>query len=410
MPKQIVQLSDLKVKQAKPAEKAFKLYDGHGLFVLVTPTGGKWWRLRYLFRGKEQLLSLGTYPEVGVSSAREEAKRLREQLAAGRDPAAARRADRMADCGRDTFEAVGREWYERNASGWSDTHRATILERLERDVFPWLKDRPIADIEAPEVLAVLRRVEDRGAEETARRERQVIGQIFRYGIATARCKSDPAAHLVGALAKPSQRHFPAITNENELGQLLQAMWDYRGTAVVKAALRLTTLLLLRPGELRRLKWGWVDLEKRLVEIPGDFMKNALPHLVPLARQVVAELEELRPVTGESEYVFPAGWGGSRPMSEAGVLQALRRLGYGKEQLVAHSFRTTASTLLNESMKWSADAVELQLAHKPKDRIRAIYNRAQRLDERTRMMQWWADRLDTLRLGTERRIVALGEKQ
>lgn len=404
MPKQIVPLNDLKVRNAKAGPAPVKLFDGGGLFLHVAPTGKKTWRWKYRHQGKERLIVLGGYPSMGLAEAREAAAKQRRILGSRRDPVAVRI---RGEGGQDTFATVAAEWYRKTSPAWAESHAATVTERLDRDILPWLGPLPVDAIKPADVLACLRRVESRGAAETARRERQMIGQIFRYGVASARCENDPSAALVGALEKPSVRHFPAITDEAELGCMLRAMWTYPGSLPVQIALRLTPMLLLRPGELRKLEWAWVKFDKALVELPGEIMKNGQPHLVPLARQAMDALEEMRALTGNHRWVFPCGAAGrNRPLSEAAVLSALRRMGFTRDQTVAHSFRSTASTILNESGLWTPDAIEMQLAHAQKDRIRGIYNRAQRLEERRKMMQWYADKLDGLRLTMRKEKTAL----
>ncbi len=398
-------MTELAVRQAKPGPKDYSLYDAGGLYVIVKTTGAKWWRWRYTFLGKKKTLSLGVHPHVSLAAARETARKYNHMCLEGRDPGAARKGEAKAQA--DTFEAVAREWFARNLPTWKPSHSHSVIRRLERDVFPWLGGRPVAEIDAKEVLPVLRRVSDAGKRETAKREKQIVGQVFRYAAALGMCSGDPTSCLDKMLPPPRTKHYPAITDERELGELLRAMWDYPGGLIVRVALKLSAYAMLRPGEVRKTEWAWVNLEKKLIEYPVGSMKdNDRPHLVPITRQIAQLLEEIRPLSGQGRYLFPCGWGGKdgRPMSEAGVLQALRRLGYTKDQLCAHSFRTTASTILNESHQWSADAIELQLHHAPKNQIRAIYNRAQLLDERRAMLQWYCDKLDQLRTSAEAKPV------
>jgi integrase len=276
-------------------------------------------------------------------------------------------------------------------------HAATILRRLERDVLPWLGTWPIDEITAPGVLAVLRRVESRGALETAHRINQICSQVFRYGIATGRAHRDPSADLRGALPPALEKHHAALTKPADVAGLLRAIGGYQGSFVVRCALRLAPLVFVRPGELRKVEWTEVDLEEATWRIPAAKMKMRTEHLVPLARQSVEILRELHPLTGSARYIFPGARTNSRPMSENAITAALRRMGYGREEMTGHGFRTLASTLLNE-MGWSADAIERQLAHGERDEIRGAYNRAEYLVERRRMMQAWSDYLDGLAAG------------
>jgi integrase len=392
-------LTDTAARQAKSGPTARKLFDAGGLYLLVTPSGGKWWRFKYRFGGKEKLLSLGTYPEVSLKGAREARAEARKLLGAGRDPGAERKAVKTALVRQvaGSFEAVAREWFGRFSASWVPEHAATILRRLERDVLPWLGTQPINEITAPEVLAVLRRVESRGALETAHRINQICSQVFRYAIATGRAHRDPSADLRGALPPALEKHHAALTKPADVAGLLRAIAGYQGSFVVRCALRLAPLVFVRPGELRKAEWTEIDLEEATWRIPAPKMKMRTEHLIPLSRQSVEVLQELHPFTGNGRYVFPGVRTTSRPMSENAVTAALRRMGYSREEMTGHGFRTLASTLLNE-MGWSADAIERQLAHGERDEIRGAYNRAEYLAERRRMMQAWSDYLGSLAAG------------
>lgn len=396
-------LTDTAVRNAKPGTTARKLYDGRGLFVQVVPAGGKWWRFRYSFDGKEKLLSLGTYPDIGVKQARDRRDEARKLLAEGKDPSAERQTDRAVrrEAVRQdlAFEKIAREWFDRFKPNWAEGHADTIIRRLERDIFPWLGDRRIDEISAVELLEALRRVEARGALETAHRIAQICGQVFRYAIATGRAKRDPSADLRGALPPVKERHHAALTKPSEVAALLRAIDGYKGSFVTRCALRLAPHVFVRPGELRAAEWREIDLDEGVWKIPAARMKGRREHIVFLSRQAVGILRELHPLTGEGRFVFPSIRTASRPMSEGTVLGALRRLEYEKSEMSGHGFRSLASSLLNE-LGFSPDAIERQLAHAEPNTIRAAYDRSERLEERRRMMQSWSDYLDKLTRGGE----------
>jgi len=396
-------LTDTAVRNAKPGTTARKLYDGRGLFVQVVPAGGKWWRFRYSFDGKEKLLSLGTYPDIGVKQARDRRDEARKLLAEGKDPSAERQTDRAVrrEAVRQdlAFEKIAREWFDRFRLNWAEGHADTIIRRLERDIFPWLGDRRIDEISAVELLEALRRVEARGALETAHRIAQICGQVFRYAIATGRAKRDPSADLRGALPPVKERHHAALTKPSEVAALLRAIDGYKGSFVTRCALRLAPHVFVRPGELRAAEWREIDLDEGVWKIPAARMKGRREHIVFLSRQAVGILRELHPLTGEGRFVFPSIRTASRLMSEGTVLGALRRLEYEKSEMSGHGFRSLASSLLNE-LGFSPDAIERQLAHAEPNTIRAAYDRSERLEERRRMMQSWSDYLDKLTRGGE----------
>jgi integrase len=396
-------LTDIAIRKAKPRPSTFKMFDGQGLYLEVNPAGGKWWRWKYRFAKKERRLSLGVYPEVGLKEARDRCYDARKQLDKGIDPGMARKAEKLAQGGGESFEAVAREWHGRFSGGWVDSHGDRILRRLEVDLFPWLGRRPITEIKAPELLAVLRRIEARGALETAHRAMQNCGQVFRYAVATGRAERDPTGDLRGALPVPKEKHHASITDPKMVGELLRAIEAYEGAAVTKSALRLAPLVFVRPGELRHAEWGEFDFEKAEWRIPAARMKMREQHIVPLSRQAVEILRELepqtnRPIMGKPDaprYVFPGERSRLRPMSNNAILAALRRLGYAKEEMTGHGFRSMASTLLHE-IGWNHQAIERQLAHAERNAVSAAYNFAEHLPERRRMMQEWADHLDALR--------------
>ena len=388
-------LTDTAVRNARPGTKPFKLFDGGGLYLLIHSNGGRWWRLKYRHDGKEKLLSLGTYPEVGLKDARAKRDEARKQLAAGIEPGEHRKATKAAKA--DSLEAVAREWFAKYSRGWSLGHAERMKRRLERDIFPWLSGRPVRDVTAPELLAVLRRIEARGALDVAHRAHQDLGRIFHYAIATGRAERNPATDIRGALPPVQQTHHAAIIDPKAVGELLRAIDGYRGTPEVRAALRLAPLVFVRPGELRKAEWAEIDLGAAEWRIPASKMNMRELHIVPLSRQAVEVLRELYPLTGSRQYVFPGARTPARPMSENSVNAALRRMGYTKDEMTGHGFRSLASTLLNEQ-GWHRDAIERQLAHGERDAVRAAYNYAEHLPERRKMMQAWADYLDGLKAG------------
>jgi integrase len=390
-------LTDTAIRKVKAMGKRVRLYDGAGLYLEVVPAGGRWWRLKYRFAGKEKLLSLGVYPEVRLADARVRCAEARKLLADGIDPSVHRRAQRTArtEKAANTFEVVAREWFEKNSPGWAPSHATRVLSRLERDVFPYIGGRPIGELAPPEVLRVLQRIENRNVLETAHRVRTDIGAVFRYAIVTGRADRDAAADLRGALKPTNPEHFAAVTDSGTLGELLRALWGYQdGTPVVVAALKLAPMLFVRPGELRSAKWADIDLDAGEWKFTAS--KTKTPHLVPLAPQAVAILRELQPLTGRGPYVFPSARSNQRPMSNNAVTAALRRMGIERAVTCGHGFRATARTLLDEVLGYRVDLIEAQLAHAVKDANGRAYNRTSFLPERRKMMQGWADYLDRLR--------------
>jgi len=387
-------LSDAAVRNAKPIGRPIKLFDERGLFLLISPAGGKWWRFRYRFGGKHKMLSMGVYPDVSLRDARERREAARKLLANNIDPGEERKAVKAtgAERAQNSFEVIAREWFARFSPNWASGHSDKIIRRLERDIFPWIGGRPIAEIIAPEILATLRRIESRGAIETAHRAQQNCSQVFRYAVATGRAQRDPTGDLRGALSPVKERHHASITDPKKVGELMRAIGGYQGSIVTKCALQLAPLTFVRPGELRRAEWAEFDLESAEWRIPAARMKAREQHIVPLSRQALAALQELYAVTGEKKYLFPGARTNGRPMSENTVNAALRRLGYSREEMTGHGFRSMASTLLNEQ-GWHRDAIERQLAHAERNAVRAAYNYAEHLPERRKMMQAWADYLD-----------------
>jgi integrase len=409
-------LSDTTIKNAKSREKPFKVFDERGLYLLVAPTGSKGWRFRYAHGGREKLLSLGLYPDVSLKRAREKRDEFRKLVADGIDPSVKRQTEKHARA--ETFESVAREWMEREETVREEKAEKTgrtpsdtiplMRRRLELYIFPRVGAQPIASVTAPELLAALRRIEVRGRHETARRVRSSCGRIFRYAIATGRAERDVAADLKGALVTVEPQNFAAITEPRRIGELLRAIDTYQGQPPVMFALKLAPLLFVRPGELRAAEWSEIDLDATVQvgkqtkpapewRIPAERMKMGTPHIVPLATQAVALLRELHAHTGTGRLLFPGLRSRERPMSDNTLNAALRRLGFAKDEMTTHGFRSTASTRLNE-MGFPPDVIELQLAHKPRDKVRSAYNRAERLEERRAMLQSWADYCDALREG------------
>ncbi len=385
------------INKAEPRLKPYKLYDFKGLYVLVNPNGGKYFRYNYRTpEGKVKTLALGVFPDVSLEEAREKVKESRSLLKQGLDPSEYKKQDKAGKTSqKDAFETIAREWYVKYLPSWVRKHGEIILLRLEHNVFPWLGSRPINKITAPELLQVLRRIEERGANETAHRIRSLCGQIFRYGIATGRCERDPAADLKGALTPVKQKHMAAITNPIDVGGLLRAIDEYRGSFVTKCALKLAALLFVRPGELRNAEWKEMDLDHAEWRIPAEKMKMKREHIVPLAPQAVSILREVYPLTSSSRYVFPNPRSLLRAMSENAVLAALRRMGYEKTEMTGHGFRAMASTLLHEQ-GWPSEIIELQLAHIDSNKVREAYNHAKHITKRREMMESWANYLDKLR--------------
>ncbi|MCK4121062.1 integrase arm-type DNA-binding domain-containing protein [Ralstonia pseudosolanacearum] len=398
-------LTDTAIRNAKPADKPIKLFDGGGLFLHVTPAGQRYWRLKYRFAGKEKLLAIGVYPEVGLKEARdrrEEAKRL---LGEGVDPSVERKVRKVATVERaaNSFEAVAREWHAKYAPGWSESNTKKVLARLENDVFPWLGGRPIAELKAPELLAVCRRVESRGALDTAHRVLQTCGQIFRYAVATGRAERDPSGDLRGALPPAKGKHYAAPTDPKEVAGLLRMFDGFTGTFVVKCALLLAPMLFVRPGELRAAEWADVDLEAGEWRFVSS--KRDVPHIVPLSTQAVAVLRDLHALTGHGRYLFPGARDKAKPMSEAAINAALKRMGVDtQKEFTGHGVRPIARTILREVLGFEAEVIELQLAHRKKDPNGAAYDRVAFLTVRKQMMQAWADYLDELKRGAK--VIAL----
>jgi integrase len=384
-------LTTAKIQNTPPQKKTVRLFDGRGLYLEIAPTGSRWWRFKYRFAGKEKRISLGVYPDVGLKKARDRRDEMRKLVADGIDPSAARKQEKLMalDAALNTFEAIAREWFEKHSPNWEASYSVKLLARLEANVFPWLGDRPIRDIKAPELLSVLRRVESRGVLETAHRLMNYCGNIYRYAVATGRAERDISADLRGALPPSTPRHHASVTEPQGVAALLRAIDGYRGSNVTRYALQLAPLVFVRPGELRKAEWSEIDLEAGEWRIPAERMKMKAKHIVPLSMQAVAILRAMQPLTGKGRYVFPGARSRERCMSENTVNGGLRRLGWSGSEMTGHGFRSMASTLLNEQ-GWNRDAIERQLAHSERNSIRAAYNYAEHLPERRKMMQAWSD--------------------
>jgi integrase len=388
----IMPLSETAIRQSKAAPRPIKMFDGRDLFLLLKSSGSRYWRFKYRINGKEMLLALGVYPDVSLKLARDRREEARRLVANGIDPGAKRQAEKLSKT--DTFEAIAREWLALQEHQLSPATFKKAQWTFETLLFPRLSDLPIATIKAPDLLAALRKIEARGTYETTHRAKQRCGQIFRYAIATGRAEHDITADLRGALAPVVTKNRAALTDPARVAELLRAIDSYRGAPTTAYALKLASRTFVRPGELRYAEWSEVDFDNAEWRIPSARMKMGELHVVPLARQVVGWLRELHSITGRGKFLFPSLQTKLRPISENTVNVALRRLGYSRDEMTGHGFRAMASTLLNER-GWHPDVIELQLAHAERNKVRAAYNRAQRLAERRTMMQAWADYLDAL---------------
>jgi integrase len=388
-------LSDTRIRNAKPKERPYKLFDrgGLGLYILVTASGSKLWQLRYYFEGRERRASLGQYPVISLSDARKRAVETRRLIEQGIDPNEAKRAVKAE---KHTFEAIAREWISTNAPKWTERHAEKVRTRLGKHILPWIGSKPVASIDTSEILAVLRRVESTGHNEMAHTCLQYTANVFRYAVQCGHLSNNPAVDLRGALAPVLVTHYPAITEPKAVGALLRAIDGYQGLFIVRCALRLAPLVFVRPGELRSMEWTEIDIETATWRIPASKMKMRRDHTVPLSKQALSILEEIRPLTGNGRFVFPSERTNERCMSENTIGSALRRLGYSREEMTGHGFRAMASSLLNE-LGFKPDLIELQLAHKEQG-VRAVYHRSEHLEARRKMMQQWADYLDSLRVG------------
>ena len=391
-------LTNTAIRNANSSKKTRKLYDERGLYLEISPNGGKWWRFKYRYIGKEKRLSLGVYPDVTLKMARERREESRKLLADGIDPSENRKAQKLANGGENSFEVIAREWFAKYSTNWTADHGGRIFRRLERDVFPWIGDKQIAKVTAPELLSLIQRIEKRGAIETAHRALGNCGQVFRYAIATGRAERDLSSDLRGALQPAKGEHFAAITEPKQVAEILRAIDGYEGSLIVRCALRLAPLVFVRPGELRKAQWENINFDK--AEWRYMVTKTNTQHIVPLAQQAIEIFKELQPLTGNGRYVFPGARSKQRPMSDNAILAAMRRMGIGKEEMSGHGFRAMARTILDEVLGVRPDFIEHQLAHAVRDPNGRAYNRTAHLPERKKMMQQWADYLDKLKAGVD----------
>lgn len=390
-------LTDLKIRTVKPLAKTTRLFDGHGLYLEVTPKGNKWWRLKYRFGGKEKRISMGVYPLVSLKDARNKSFEARKQLDSGIDPSAARKAEKnnQSPIVTNSFESIARSWFAKFSRTWSEGHGARILRRFERDIFPWIGKESIASITPPELLKVLQRIENRGALETAHRALQNCSKVYRYAIASGLATENITDNLRDAIPPPMKKHFASITDPKKVGALLRSINGYEGTLITKYALQLAPLFFVRPSELRYAEWVEFDFDINEWHIPAQKMKMRTQHIVPLSTQATAILTELHKLTGQGKYLLPSVRSPDRPMSDNTLNAALRRLGYTSDEMTGHGFRAMARTILDEVLGIRPDFVEHQLAHAVRDPNGRAYNRTAHLDERKKMMQIWADYLDGL---------------
>jgi integrase len=403
-------LTDTAVRNAKAKPKPYKLGDAGGLFLLVQPSGGKLWRFKYRTEGREKKLAIGTYPEISLADARRRRDEARELVATGLDPSREKQQarHRAKVAAANTFGEIAQEFIDKRKREGLSVSTADKSEYYIARMGPMIARLPIAEIGAPDLLAVLRRIEAKGNYETARRVLQLSGRVFRYAVATARLASDPSRDLRGALTAPQPKHYGAIVEPKRAGELLRAIDGYEGYGLTKLAMQLAPHIFVRPGEMRHADWSEIDLDAGLWIIPAEKMKMRRPHQVPLSTQSVEIFRQIHAITGPKGYVFPSIRSRARPMSENTINAGLRRLGFTGDEMTAHGFRAMASTLLNESGKWSPDAIERALAHGDDDRVRAAYHRGAHWNERVAMCQWWSDHIDALRSGAK--IIPLNERR
>lgn len=396
MPRKTKLLTNTDILRATPKDKPYKIYDSGGLFVIVRPDGAKWWRFKYRFEGKEKLLSLGTYPTISLKEAREKRDEAKKSIANGIDPSVQRQAVKESILSKevDSFEAVTREWFEKHVTTLAPSYGKKVRSLFERQVFPVFGAKHIAEVEPADILKAARHVEESGAVETAHRLRQLCGQVLRYAISTTRIKYDVSAGLRGALPKVQVKHMAALTDKKRIGELLRSIDAYGGFMSIKYALKLAPYVFVRPGELQKAEWAEFNFESTEWRIPAAKMKMKQPHIVPLSRQALSILEELKVYTGNRKFLFPSNRTDTKPIAIESMLVALRAMGFTKEEMTVHGFRGMASTLLNE-LGYNWDWIEKQLSHGERNHVRAAYNHAQYLPERRRMMQEWSDYLEVI---------------
>jgi integrase len=409
-------LSDIAIKKSKATDKAYRLYDRDGLYIEIAPSGGKYWRLKYRFDGKEKRLALGVYPAVKLGQAREQTIKARELLATDIDPGQHRKAEKHTEAygGINSFEAVAREWHAKFSPDWSSTHANKLIRRLEMHAFPFIGSKALRDISAMDVLALLQKPEASGQLETAHGIRVVVGQVCRYAVATGRATADPTPMLRGAIKAHRNKHMASVTTEAGVAKMMRAIDQYNGGPIVRTALLVSALTFQRPGNIRMMEWAELDLSAGIWTIPSEKMKrvkadklNGSPHLVPLASQCVIALRNLHPITGHTRLVFPGERSHDRPISENTINVALRTMGYSKDEATAHGFRAMARTLLDEILEEPIHVIEAQLAHKVRDALGNAYNRTSHIEQRKKMMQRWADYLDKIAVD---RVVTLSSRK
>lgn len=396
-------LSETAIRIAKPEPKPFKIADNGGMYLLVQPNGSKYFRFDYRFAGKRRTAAIGVYPDLSLKQARVERDRIKGLISSGIDPSVQEKPSEFPEVV--TFEMVAREWHQKQRSAWTERYALRLTSLFERDIFPYIGKKGIDEIKAPELLKVLRKMEARGLTESVARARELAGSVFRYGIACGYCERDVSADLRGALAAAPVKHRAAIIEPKMFGQLLRDIDAYKGSFVVLCGLKLSPLLALRPGELRHLEWTEIDLEQREIRIPGKKMKMRTDHIVPLSRQAIEIFRSLESSTGDGQYVFPSirHPRGDRPMSENTINVAIRSLGYDNTEMCAHGFRGSFCSLANEKLGFSSDAIERQLAHAERNKVRAAYLHAEFLPERRKLMQAWADLVDQFKIPKAKRI-------
>ena len=395
-------LTDIAAKQALPKEKDFKLSVEKGLYLLVRTTGAKYWRMKYRFAGKEKTLALGVYPEVSLKTAKQECERARVKLANGIDPSQIKQTQKslLRETHANSFQSVATDWYELTKPRWTSTTADKQLWILEKNLFPWIGSVPLAELKPTHILKALRRIESRGAIETAHRAKQVAGQVFRYAVASGLIESDPTRDLSGALAPKKTRHHPAITDPIEVGKLMRDIDHYKGTHIVRALLAITPLVFQRPGEIRQMEWKEIDFDKGLWEIPASKMKMKEPHIVPLCSHAIMILKDVQPLTAWGDYVFPNERNRKTPVSDGTINKALRNLGYTSEMMTGHGFRAMGRTMLDEILEFPPHLIEQQISHAVRDPLGRAYNRTSHLPQRIKMMQAWGDYLTKLKNGAE----------
>ena len=389
-------LTDTTIKASKPTEKNYKLADEKGLYVLVKKAG-KYFRFDYRFAGKRKTLALGVYPETSLKEAREKRDDARKLISNNLDPSIVKKAKKLelVTDGSNTFKAIAVEWHAKLKTKWSSAHADRKWHYLEKDVFPTFGDTPIKNITPRELLTLLEKIQARGAIDVAHRVKGLCGEVFRYGINSDRCDRDPTQDLKGVLVPQRNKHMATITAPEKVGELLRAIDGYQGDATTLYALKLAPYVMLRPGEIRHAEWLEIDFNTKQWKIPAEKMKMSRPHIVPLSNQVISILKAIEPITGQGKYIFPSLRSKGKPKSENTLNAALRRLGFTKEEMTSHGFRGMASTLLHEN-NFKSDIIEIQLAHAERNKVKAAYNHAEYLPERTTMMNWWADYLDGLK--------------